>query len=508
MNGRNTSIIRSIISLFLLLGIFVITAVLGQEQHQQQESESSFIQIGSSSIQYKLPFTTQYYPSIVVNVLQQYPLFDDNKKNLNDIVHNNYPNEDDDNEDEDEVNQVLLASWYVDLGIAHRTVMEEYYMEHLDPYSSDLVDDMGKYDDDKFIQNQKIYAITSIQEAIMIYDTLINKYQNLLMEETNHNDMDDNDRDDVNDSKDVATNVLIKMVIHEYTVTLSNAMFTLAETYTLLNDTTHAHPYYRNAYILYQQQLKEERTTDMVHDEQIEIHYAHCSVQLGLQIIHSLNMQNNIDYDDNNDGTTSILSEVIESSMLILDNTFWKSYMDALRQEDKVVDDASTTYSQESVHEYLMANLFDGDIILTEQYMIQYIRTEQAIMYFTNAVTIFRMYVLPDLVENDDNTNNLEHQQTLANVLQHLASCIYNHQIDYTKAIEYYEEAFEIYTGRIIPTLEHQTLDRMNYNMNTELIQVVLFTTDILFALTEMYFLRGQDEVSKERMRLCCTYSV
>jgi tetratricopeptide (TPR) repeat protein len=540
----------------LLFSIVDITIVVGNEaaiaegdtdevtlpskpHHTENDDATTSVPFDSSTIvtdailqQYTLPFTTQYYPLRVVEVLQQYP-----SKLDSDI---DYFDEDDinvDDEQNDELYQVVLASWYIDLGIAHRTVMEEDYMQHLHDtvttttttartkmQRDHVAHSMTDQDDSQLLQLQTHYAVTAFEAAIHIYETIISSYHDWLHLLPNDDSEDEFDRSRSRNSNSdtTASKATMQMAIRDMERLMADAMFALAETYTLRNKMTLALPHYTNAYKIYRQQLLQPQQQQQLNDDPMDhpddgattqIHYAHCLVHLGLELIPYIYGPPLDDVNlDNMDHTVVVktLSEVMESSLsLTFDGEFWKKFYNSFRPPDDSSDQPpnadDVTYTIELVQSYLLTNVFNENLELTERYMIQYVRTEQVIAYFTDAVLVFRKLIrrespLHNAVELSDDV--LEHQQSLANVLQNLASFLYQthpyYTSEYSKAMDYHEEAYELYTTQIIPKIVQRE----------ERIGAVEATIDMLIALTEMYFQSGQNDKSKQKMKLCRKFSL
>jgi tetratricopeptide (TPR) repeat protein len=534
------------------------------------ESATATIRIGSAEsttrVEYHPPFTTEHYPDHIVKVLQRYPTSTDTDLN-------------DDNEKE--MQQLRLASWYVDLGVAHRTVIEDDYMDQFADMDTTARTGSGgttirgvhsQMNDHDHLENdhpnkngiriQKLHAMTAFQEAIRIYETLIRNYRQWLsgMEK----------QDDIMHKTTTVTTTkdMIGRLIQEYEYFLANTFFALAETYTLVNDDmTSAFQYYRRAYDIYhrQRQIKEmeykAEKGNNKSDMHIDVHYAHCSMQLGLECLQLLHDMDVMEYedgdtDDSNHHTDQnhhlhhiLLSEIMEKSTLTFDHDFWKTVLTTFpyKVEGEDYDDYSNSkdkYTLELLQDDLRnIDFFVGsDVRQVDMYIGQYILTEQTIVYFSDVITIFRQVIRQHhqqqlqyqqlspygdvLISSDDTTETsmiIDHQQTLVDALQNLATCIYQYRptsntVAITKAVEYYEEAYDVLSSQIIPSLmqqqhglkrEHDPANEWHSpGSNNEVIRTVHAMIDILFILTEMYFLLGDDERSKERMQRCRTFLI
>jgi hypothetical protein len=113
-------------------------------------------------------------------------------------------------------------------------------------------------------------------------------------------------------------------------------------------------------------------------------------------------------------------------------------------------------------------------------------------------------------MNDDNNFTIMEHQQTLVLTLQNLATCILNYRpvstISTTNAIVYYEEAYDVLSLQILPTLlQQQQQPLLSQKYSNDVLRSVHTMTDILFILTELYYQVGNDDLSKERMQLCRT---
>ena len=594
-----TTFLRQCCILFLI-GMTTLTHVVGESYHDDDgvdETEThaatttteEIIRIGSSSSrgtntairQYHPPFTTQYYPYHVANVLQQYPKATASRSSSSESEYD----DDDDDSNQEEMHQLLLATWYTDLGMAHRTVMEDYYMEHvssdtanthreahlqmneLDRNSYTSNTNSNNHHNHNFIPIQKVYAVAAFQEAIHIYETLIQNYRQwitLYTDDTNEEDEQDTDIHNAETTTAAAaTKDMIQSLIEEYEYRWANTMFALAETYTLVQnnsntdennnnnniDTNVGFHYYHRAYRIYhqQRQMNRRKEQDLNHQDtysidrrHLDIHFAHCSIQLGLErmeYLHDLDHDMVADYDENHDDHPPTkdrhritLSHAMEESILTFDHSFWKAFLVSFQQgneNDNENDDHATDrlYTLESVQEYLRdqhIEFFRDDTEQIEMYILQYILTEQAIHYYIDAIVLFRHLIQQEHQEEPSNdnqddddeemttTNMMEHRQTLVQTLQNVAFCIYQYRpistTSTTKAVEYCEEAYDILLSQILPTLVMQQQHVVSSpKYSSEVLRSVHTMTDILFLLTEMYFQLGKDEMTKERMKLCRT---
>jgi hypothetical protein len=321
------------------------------------------IRIGTTNIQYDAPFTVPHYPIQIATVLQQYSSILDNDYTADDTIGM-------DDLDEFDV-QDIVASWHLDLGYAHRAVMEEYVNQIDDPTT---LDDLQF---NEFLQEQKVYALAAFQEAIRMYQELISVYT-----KEQHGVHNIDTADDLTDVTNIS-----EMMIREYRNCIANTMYATAETFTLIYDTLTALVWYRAAHQEYQQLLMS--TLDTEHpstNDEIELNWAHCSLHLGVAL-----MQPTI-HDDGSStdaaANTASLTEAMERSSSVLDQTFWNHMILSLFSDDAMENDSllQQSWTYESVRDYLLAYIFEGDEDATELYMIQFIHTEEAITYFTQAV--------------------------------------------------------------------------------------------------------------------------
>ncbi len=138
-------------------------------------------------------------------------------------------------------------------------------------------------------------------------------------------------------------------------------MFALAEIYTLVHDGEHDNDeeydmtmgfqYYHHAYWIYQPYIKKnnvqknESKQDCNHannNRDMEIQFAHCSIQLGVESVQYLHDfdQDIVEYEnaaDKNSGRcriTNTLSNVMETSILTFNHQFWMMLLKLLQGEN------------------------------------------------------------------------------------------------------------------------------------------------------------------------------
>jgi tetratricopeptide (TPR) repeat protein len=441
------------------------------------------IRIGTTNIQYDAPFSVPHYPIQIATVLQQYSSILDNDYTADDNIGM-------DDLDEFDV-QDIAASWHLDLGYAHRAVMEEYINQIDDPTT---LDDLQF---NEFLQEHKVYALAAFQEAIRMYQELISVYT---MEQHGVHNIDT--ADDLTDVTNIS-----EMMIREYRNFIANTMYATAETFTLLYDMLTALVWYRAAHQEYQQLLLSNLDTEHPStNDEIELNWAHCSLHLGVAL-----MQPTI-HDDGSStdsaANTASLTEAMERSSFVLDQSFWNRMISSLFSDDATENDSllQQSWTYESVRDYFLAYIFEGDEDATELYMVQFMHTEEAITYFTQAATVFRKVVTKQAKEGSDQ-DIVQNQQTLATIVQNLGYCIFSNNGEMSNAIDHYEEALKLYTEHIIPVSQMEPSSFSNTN-KSELTATIISTTDILFALADVYLRLGQFDASKERYRQCCTLNL
>lgn len=423
------------------------------------------IRVGDS-VRYDPPFSQ--YPASVAVVLNRYP-----------------QSRGDDDVNDDDSGLLDKADWYLDLGLAHRSALEDDFAAGAKGPQSE---GQGVWKQQQ--QQHERLAITAMLEAASIYEGLLLLYAKPQSAVT------------------MTTTAAANLQHH-----LAASYFSLAETHALssFHDFDNnpnsrqrlSTEYFQKAHDLYQQLLllpqsnypsKNEREDRL----ETQVSWAHCCLRLGVALLSR-------GPDRNHDNTWSS-----SSSSLPLD----PSRLADLLETDGMMDwmDVSDVWGSGGGDgndnlQHLLSQILrgggsggaddrtDSSSRILGSLTQQLGDAEKAMQYFTEAAVVFRQAA----ETGSTVAERLPHQQSLATTLQNLGTAATTLG-DFETSLRRNEEALQLYTNVLMPALQNQQPSGVS-----EVTDTAIAVSEVLYTLADVYLQLGQHNPAKDRYRQCST---